>query len=217
MKWKYWIVVTLSLVVSLSVAGRDRHGIGMAAALPGSSNAVSVVLDADQTIDDGILLGLDRELRRIFYGTAMPVELVIPDLNAHPEFSNEILIARVRGVCRIDAMPPLQAHRADTLGRTLVTDGRILPYIELDCRQISGAVKKQLIGQPTPVRHRLLGRAMARVLAHEIYHVLAQTHEHGPHGVAAESFNGDDLVRERLDFRFEELEAMGLVPTMATH
>lgn len=217
MKWKYWIVVTLSLVVSLSVAGRDRHGNGMTAPMPGSSNAVSVVLDPDQTIDDGILLGLDRELRRIFYGTAMPVELVIPDLSAHPEFSNDILITRVRGVCRIDAMPPIQAHKADTLGRTLVTDGRILPYIELDCRQISGAVRKQLIGKPEQERRRLLGRALARVLAHEIYHVLAQTHEHGPQGVAAESLSGDDLVRERLDFRFEDFEAMGLVPAMATH
>jgi hypothetical protein len=178
---------------------------------------VSVVLDLEKPLDDGVYLGLDEELHRIFFGTATPLELVTPDLNAHPEFSNEILMTRIRGACQVDAMPSLHPHKADTLGRTLVTDGRILPYIELDCRQISGAVKQQLLGRPKAQRQRLLGRAMARVLAHEIYHVLAQTHRHGPHGVAAETMTGDDLVKDRLDFRFEEFEEMGLVPAMATH
>lgn len=217
MKWKYWIAVTFSFVVCLGAVARGPHVPGLRGSGAGSLEPVSVVLDLEKPLDDGVYSGMERELRRIFFGTATPVELVTPDLNAHPEFSNEILMTRIRGNCRVDAMPALHPHKADTLGRTLVTDGRILPYIELDCRQISGAVKQQLMGKPMAERQRLLGRAMARVLAHEIYHVLAQTHRHGPHGVAAETMTGDDLVKDRLDFRFEELEEMGLVPVMATH
>ena len=46
----------------------------------------------------------------------------------------------------------------------------------------------------------LLGRAMGRVLGHELYHVFAKTMDHGHSGVAKTSHSRNDLVGERFEF-----------------
>ena len=46
----------------------------------------------------------------------------------------------------------------------------------------------------------LYGRAMARVVAHELYHVLMRTTEHARAGVARSCFSTSDLLTERFEF-----------------
>ena len=52
----------------------------------------------------------------------------------------------------------------------------------------------------TPRRDFLYGRAMARVVAHELYHVLMRSAEHARGGVARSCFNTGDLLTERFEF-----------------
>lgn len=40
----------------------------------------------------------------------------------------------------------------------------------------------------------LLGRALGRVVAHEIYHALARSRYHGQRGVAKRSLTAEDLI-----------------------
>ncbi len=54
----------------------------------------------------------------------------------------------------------------------------------------------------------LFGRALARVLAHELYHVLAKTHSHTGQGIADKSLSGAQLISERLELNQAELERM---------
>jgi hypothetical protein len=57
---------------------------------------------------------------------------------------------------------------------------------------------------------KLLGRAMARVLAHEIWHITGNLHSHGKRGIAARSLTGAQLISDRLDFdRHDTLVLMG--------
>ena len=217
MKWTNCIFAIALFLLGIPGQARDRHSLGMS---PGSSMTplgISIVLESKIPLGDEMLEGMEDELRQVFAQSIVSVDLVHPDLDKYPVFATEVIMARIVGKCRVDAMPPLHAHKPDTLGRTMVTDGRILPFMELDCAQISGAVRRQLIGKPNSERSRLLGRAVARVLAHEVYHVMAQTHAHSPWGIAAESLTGEDLLREHLSFRIEDMESMGLVSVMATH
>ena len=57
-------------------------------------------------------------------------------------------------------------------------------------------------------RDFLYGRAMARVVAHELYHILMQTTEHARSGVARSCFSTEDLLTERFEFESTTLAQM---------
>jgi hypothetical protein len=61
-----------------------------------------------------------------------------------------------------------------------------------------------LLQLPQSERAEAFGRALGRILAHELYHILANTQHHGRAGVAKESYTVADLPCA--DFEFEERE-----------
>lgn len=59
-----------------------------------------------------------------------------------------------------------------------------------------------------PLRRVVFGRALARLIAHEIYYVLAQTTGHPDSGVAKPWFSLNDLTIGRFDFNVWTLAHM---------
>ncbi len=219
MQWKYFFQLVSGLAACALLAHQPVSGASRD--LPwrgGSPITLSVVVETSVELDDTLTRSMERELIRVFGPSDTKIKLVLPlERNDHPVFDTEVIVMRVKGRCELGPMPPPNGHKPDTLGRTFVTDGQILPFVELDCRQISGALRQRLLGVSEEMRPVLLGRAMGRVLAHEIYHVLARTASHSPHGIAAESMSPDHMVCDRLDFHYEDFERMGLLPTMGTN
>ena len=88
----------------------------------------------------------------------------------------------------ISAVQPLVS-----LADTAVSNNHILPFFEVDCswlRRILGSNA----GRP------LMGRALARVIGHELYHILARTMEHRDAGIAKAIFSAEELSMARFDF-----------------
>jgi hypothetical protein len=54
----------------------------------------------------------------------------------------------------------------------------------------------------------LLGRALGRVLAHEVYHILAKTTGHGRAGVAKSALSGRQLIADRIAFDEHDLRKL---------
>jgi hypothetical protein len=178
---------------------------------------LSVVIDSRAPIDSAVLQAMEKELKRIFGPTDTLIELVIyRNRNESKVFESQVIMTRVVGECDALAAATSYTHKPDTLGRTFVTDGEILPFVELNCRQISGAVQQQIRAFPKDEYPVVLGRALARVLAHEIFHILAATMKHARHGIAAETMNAVQLTTERHDFRPEDFERMHLLPATGT-
>jgi hypothetical protein len=90
--------------------------------------------------------------------------------------------------------PASPIHEETNLASTSITDGRVLPFSRIDCSALTRAIGG--------VGDVMYGQAMARVLAHELYHVLAQTTHHGRDGIAKACFRISDLLAAR--FEFEE-------------
>lgn len=107
------------------------------------------------------------------------------------EAFDHVLALRVRGTCSSDAvgMKPRGA-----LGMTHVSDGKILPFIEVDCDRVARAIEGRVFPYGTLAPRPALGRAMGRVAAHEIYHVLAATMKHQPEGLARAHFGYNELL-----------------------
>jgi hypothetical protein len=118
----------------------------------------------------------------------------------------ELLVVRFRGACQLDVLPP--QSKPGPLGWTHVSDGRILPFTDVDCDRIREIMATPLAMAPVGERARLLGRAMARVVAHELYHFLANTAKHSSSGIAKRSYSATDLAATVLLFDPEGLSLL---------
>ena len=96
------------------------------------------------------------------------------------------------------AEKPLAANTS--LATTSITDGQVMPFSSLNCRALTRNVSATLGQEAGARRDFLYGRAMARVVAHELYHVLMRSTEHARNGVARSCFSIADLLTERFEF-----------------
>jgi len=111
---------------------------------------------------------------------------------------NELIFFKMSGRCEMDNFPALLDER-NPLTFTFTTDGRILPFGEVKCDRLRESIKTVMRGSDYQQANQLLGRAMGRVLAHELYHIIAQTKGHGKGGVAKESLSARQLIADKLD------------------
>ena len=123
----------------------------------------------------------------------------------------ELAVVTFQGRCDIASVVPRTgqgAFRAGALGWTHVSDGTILPFSDVDCDRIRGFVQRDLYYLPAGDREEAFGRAIGRVLAHELYHVFADTVRHGVCGVGKAAYTVGELLSP--DFRFEQQESKAL-------
>jgi hypothetical protein len=85
-----------------------------------------------------------------------------------------------------------------------VSDGQILPFTDVACDRVRDFLQAGLLTFPVEDREQKYGRALGRVLAHELYHIFANTLRHGSVGVAKESYSVLDLLSD--DFQFQAKE-----------
>lgn len=101
---------------------------------------------------------------------------------------------------------PISSGRS--LATTAVQDGAILPFTRVDCGALRSILAPALDREPPARRSFLLGRAMGRLIAHELYHALAQTADHASAGIGKPCFSAADLLSERFEFEAVALERL---------
>jgi len=87
-----------------------------------------------------------------------------------------------------------------SLAATSVSPGGVLPFSWVNCANLTRMLAPVLAGEPLAQRDYLYGRAMARVAAHELYHAVTGSRDHGREGVAKPRFSVSDLLDESFDF-----------------
>jgi hypothetical protein len=126
-------------------------------------------------------------------------------------FANLVLL-KFDGKCRVEAWSsPVAANRTRTLGTTSVAGGRVLPFTEVRCDAVKQALSYLRPEASVMERQNALGLAMGRVVAHELYHVLANATAHAARGLAHAAESLEDLVStRRAFFSAESLDAIRL-------
>lgn len=125
-----------------------------------------------------------------------------------PSTEGALIVVRLSGGC--DAAPA-SAARSDSmtphapLASTAVSAGQILPFISIDCAGLKKFISGPLIAETPSRRAFLYGRAIGRLLGHELYHVLLKTGMHAREGVARPGFTANDLLTEHFEFESESL------------
>ncbi len=150
-----------------------------------------------------VLESLQEELGNIMTPLGLGFQWSSLADNKGSEVSVQLAIVHFRGICDTGDLKPFSEHPG-ALGWTHITDGVILPFSDVDCSRVRAFVQRDLLALPKEERPPAFGRAVARVLAHELYHIFANTTHHGSWGIAKPSYSVQELLSD--SFLFEKKE-----------
>jgi hypothetical protein len=164
------------------------------------SGGILVYLRESSGVSPSVIAEMRRETSALLRSAGLRVSWSGPP--ERPEIQNGLLVvASLAGEC--DSDPELWAG-AETLSRTLaftpLENGNVLPFSTVNCSSLGQFLSPALRQQPKARRDYLYGRAMGRVLAHELYHVIAQTRGHSREGVGEAAMSVRDLTGEQFVF-----------------
>lgn len=159
---------------------------------------IGVMVEEPEEMGERVRAAFRAETGRLM---AMPgVEVVWRRLGGRgsEEVFDRVVVMRLRGRCDGGAA----AADGASLGMTHISEGRVLPFVEIDCGVVRGVAGRRAS------EGEALGRALALVAAHELHHAIAGSVAHDEEGVAKASFSRADLTTARLAFSVAAMERM---------
>jgi hypothetical protein len=170
----------------------------MAGAAAAAEPRLVVVMSFEEPIENATLTAMRDEMDRIFENTLADVDLLVLRGTLEVNRADRIIHIDVSGTCA--AKPRARGLARKTLASMYGVDHELQPIGKLDCRAVS-----DYLGAVTPI---VFGRAMARVLAHELYHFVTQRRDHSPRGLFAAGLSELSLTAGALDFSDDDLLAL---------
>jgi hypothetical protein len=189
------IVVACTLLPGLLVARGET--IADASSTPAPS--VAIFMDFDSTPGSSSVEIMKHEVDELLKPAGIRLDWrLVRDNDGKQGFSGVVLL-KFKGRCRAESWSqPTDlgswGDQALTLGATQVSNGRVLPFSEVKCDEVRKALAYVKPGAGQAERQRALGLALGRVVAHELYHILAGTTAHASEGLAKAYQSLTDLV-----------------------
>jgi hypothetical protein len=173
-------------------------------AVPVLAGQVTVVVLPEGRYSRAAIREMGREAAHILKKSGISLEWQIGE--PAQAVDGLLVVVKLQGRCDMDGPPAFLVPGA--LGSTHESDGVILPFSDLACDNIRGAVYSAVLTGRQVRGNILLGRAMGRVLAHELYHILASTADHGGGGVTQTALSGQELTSGQLELQRADVEAI---------
>ena len=164
---------------------------------------ITLYTQFDQAPPKCVLQALHDEVASIMAPTGLFFEWRNQQTGGHG-VSAELAVVTFTGRCDTASLMT-HAQAGGALGWTHVSDGQILPFTEVSCDRVREFLGPGLLQFAAEDREEKYGRALGRVLAHELYHIFANTMWHGSNGVAKASYGVQDLLGN--GFRFQPKES----------
>ena len=194
-----------ALICVLALACAARWGI--AGSLPSSD--LTVVLDFKGPHTDRSVAEMQQEAQQIVKDAGLHLDWRTVHDAAQYTFS-DLVVVQFKGACIIEPDPNLgdELGPARPLAFTYITDGAMQPFGEVVCDQVAATVRSAMWGGDFAIADVLLGRALGRVLVHELVHMLTKSEEHGREGVAKPALSGKQLIAGSLPLSPADLERL---------
>ena len=171
--------------------------LSMPAAQPApSASDVTVILDIKGPYSQTALKEMQREATQIIQTSGVRLDWTRKEDVSHAVF-NDLVVMSFKGSCTFDPAPPLY----DELGPYAVTrtaNGEVQPFGEVDCDRVVSSVRGAMFGGDFAHGEMLIGRALGRVVAHELVHMLTKSGIHAHEGVQRASLSGKQLIAQSL-------------------
>lgn len=173
---------------------------------PGGVTRVGVFLEFDRNPSPSTLLAMQSEVGAVLAQTGARFSWLMLNAGSAEETFDALAVLRFKGSCNAgEWRAPAGVSRPDrnrtSLGYTDVSSAGVTGYTHVECGEIRSCVE-ELLGTYGPrEREEVFGRAMGRVVAHELYHILGSTTGHAHSGIAKALQTPFDLVRR--DFQLD--------------
>jgi hypothetical protein len=176
----------------------------------------------DRSPDTAALQWMQQETARVYSGAGVVFSWRLEDQHDITPAGALRVKLQVHGDCRIEPNAVGSAEDGP-MGWIESLDGEIRPFIDVDCDRISAMVWQNRGTLPAPLMIRVFGRALGRVLAHELYHYVTQSAAHSASGIFRRALTSTDLMLPEVRLGAAEMEAIrkairareGAMPTAA--
>ena len=183
--WIRWIV--LFTLTGLAASCADPTTIGVV--IRRSSPIPAVVRESfEEQTGSG--------LRQLLVNSNLQVAWRAENEIANGETYDRVIVLRFRGDCTLSTERPMP--RFGPLGATWMTDGRILPFIEIDCGRVKATLSHTSSCPQALIAPAVFAHALSRVALHEIYHVLSERTVHDNDGLFKAAYSAEDLLNPAL-------------------
>jgi hypothetical protein len=189
------LIVAAGFALSLQNAG----GQDVSASQTASAVRTTVVIFPGRPMPDDEWIALFAAVQRVAGAekieAADNLEFVRGDTMRPGLGMESAVVVYLHGNCNLEPLPRRTGYSV-RLGWVLRVNGRIDPYINVDCTRIGQVLGAQAQWLGKQARNRMMAEAIARVLVHEWIHVARQSAEHGRNGITKASFDVADLLGE---------------------
>ncbi len=163
--------------------------------------SVTIVLQFEARHSESSISEMKRELQSLMRDSGVELNWRRPDeLSASDSFPS-IVVVTFHGSCEMKTLPPPLPGEPVALGYAHVSNGVIIPFADVECDRVRSSLRSANAGFGAN-GDRLLGRALGRVLAHELHHIIDQTRAHSRHGILRKSLTPIDLITDQASMAF---------------
>jgi hypothetical protein len=175
------------------------------------SSTIAVFLDFESASSSATISEMENEITAIMRPSGLQFEWhMLRDRQSGNSYS-DLVVLTFKGVCEEEE--PLMNElgpvgRGAPLAFTHISEGKILPFSEVQCDTIRKYIAPNLSSYRPQERDGILGRALGRVVAHELYHIVASTTAHASDGIQRSFHTPKELTARQFHFTAHESEVL---------
>jgi hypothetical protein len=117
---------------------------------------------------------------------------------------DDLVVLQFQGSCVLEPALPLY-DELGPLAFTHTTDGIVQPFSQVSCDKVAASTRSAMWGGDLARADLFLGRALGRVVAHELVHILTGSRNHGHEGVGKRGLSARQLTAETLPLSTADL------------
>ncbi len=165
---------------------------------------VALYTSFQQSVPPTVVDSMRAELGQILAPSGMRFEWRSLEGVTGTEVSAELAVLTFRGRCDVEGLT-FKVAPVGALGWTHITDGVILPFADIDCDRLRLFLQRDMVSLSMLEREEVFGRALARVVAHELYHIFMRTSDHSSDGICKSAFSVQELLADGFQLKMRNM------------
>jgi hypothetical protein len=179
-----------------------------AVAAAGTPPVLTIVLEFQGPYSPRSVDEMRREFQTVMADTGLQFRWKMRSEVGQESYDN-LVVVRFKGKCILRPVGYLYDERGP-LAFTYADGSTVLPFSEVACDRVTASVRSAMFGGDYNHSDLLLGRALGRVVAHELVHILTDSGAHGKTGVEKTALSGSLLIAPTLKLSAADLERLKL-------
>jgi hypothetical protein len=141
----------------------------------------TVLLKFDTPPSEASVFAMKREAQALLSRSVLDWR-TLASVTSQDSFER-VVIVHFKGVCETTRLDVPAGERTGPLALTYGSDGRLLPFSDVECGKLRRTLRAADMRLPAHERELVFGRALGRVVAHELHHILTRTPSHSNSGI----------------------------------